>query len=60
MLADTRAASASARAVGQWGGAGGTICEDHFGLIEAFMGLAGEAAQNRFFAASVLQTGVAP
>ena len=26
----------SRRSVGQWGGAGGAICEDHFGLEWAF------------------------
>ena len=30
----------SRRVVGQWGGAGGAICEDHFGLVEAFVGFA--------------------
>ena len=30
--------NASRRVVGQWGGAGGAICEDHFGLEAASVG----------------------
>ena len=32
--------NASRGVVGQWGGAGGASCEDHFGLAEAFTGFA--------------------
>ena len=28
------------RVVGQWGGAGGAICEDHFGVTERYEGRA--------------------
>ena len=34
------ASNASRRVVGQWGGAGGAICEDHFDLARAFRGFA--------------------
>ena len=34
------ASNTSRRVVGQWGGAGGASCEDHFGLAEAFTGFA--------------------
>ena len=32
--------NASRRVVGQWGGAGGACCEDHFGLVRRFASFA--------------------